>query len=224
MACPRRCGRSAWRRLPKKRPCFEPDSLTHEHQGGGRPSLRFSPTATGETVRNHGYSITAARAQDVPFLAAIELAAAQLLRGHAPQSVLDEITTDDDFRQAQASGRLWVAINQDIPVGFALVEMLASDLPHLEEIDIHPDHGRRGVGTALLRTVCDWARRSGYAAITLTTFRAVPWNMSFYSRFGFYELANDDIPPELSAVVADEQARGLDPSRRVVMRYSARSA
>jgi len=31
------------------------------------------------------------------------------------------------------------------PVGFALVEMLAADLPHLEEIDVTPAHGRRGL-------------------------------------------------------------------------------
>ena len=40
-----------------------------------------------------------------------------------------------------------------MPVGFALVEMLADDLPHLEELDVDPSHGRRGLGTALVRGV-----------------------------------------------------------------------
>lgn len=166
-----------------------------------------------------GYSITPGRLQDVPCLACIELEAAQLLRGHAPPFVLEEITSRADFLEAQVAGRLWVALAGDAPVGFALVEMLARDLPHLKEIDVHPSHGRRGAGTALVRAVCEWTRRSGYSGITLTTFRAVAWNMPFYSRLGFEEIASEELRPEIAAVVADEASRGLDPHRRVVMRY-----
>ena len=60
-----------------------------------------------------------------------------------------------------AACRLWVALTEEVPVGFALVEMLANDLPHLEELDVDPSHGRRGVGTALVRAVCKWAEVSG---------------------------------------------------------------
>ena len=105
-----------------------------------------------------------------------------------------------------------------------MVEMLAEDLPHLEEIDVHPDHGRRGVGTALMRTVCEWVALSGYSEITLTTFRLVPWNMPFYARLGFEEVPSNALRPELAVVVQDETARGLDPERRAVMRYRVRTA
>ena len=81
------------------------------------------------------YAITRARPRDVPALAPIERSASQLLRGHAPQSVLDEVTDDDTFRAAQADGRLWVALADDTPVGFALVELLTADAPHLDEIE-----------------------------------------------------------------------------------------
>jgi hypothetical protein len=91
------------------------------------------------------YSIRPAQAEDVPALSAIELAAAQLLRGHAPESVLAETTDLGRFAEAARDGRLWVAANGNIPVGFALVEMLADDLPHLEELDVDPSHGRRGL-------------------------------------------------------------------------------
>ena len=123
------------------------------------------------------YSIRPAQAEDVPALSAIELAAAQLLRGHAPESVLAETTDVGRFAEAARDGRLWVAANGSIPVGFALVEMLAEDLPHLEELDVDPSHGRRGLGTALVRTVCEWATVSRYGMLTLRplpTFRAVP--------------------------------------------------
>ena len=170
------------------------------------------------------YAIAAARLQDLHALARIEIAAAQLLRGHAPESVLSETTDEHELREAQAARRLWVACANDTPVGFALVEMLADDLPHLEEIDVDPQHGRRGLGTALVRTVCEWVSRSGCPEITLTTFRALPWNMPFYSRLGFEVVPTNRLRPELAAVVRDETVRGLDPKRRVVMRYRVRTA
>jgi len=168
------------------------------------------------------YAITPARPGDVRALAAIERTASQLLRGHAPQSVLDEVTDDDTFRDAQAHSRLWVALADDTPVGFALLEMLAADAPHLDEIDVHPRHGRRGLGTALVRAVCDWVVRSGHRQLTLTTFRTVPWNMLFYGRLGFEEVPPTELTPELMAVVRDETSRGLDPRARAVMRWRAR--
>jgi GNAT superfamily N-acetyltransferase len=168
------------------------------------------------------YTIVPARLRDIGHLAEIELAAATLLDAHAPASVLAETTDESDFRAAQADGRLWVALADETPVGFALVEMLAADLPHLEEVDVHPQHGRRGIGAALVRAVCEWAARSGHAAVTLTSFRDVAWNMPFYARLGFEVVPGIDLGRELQAVVADETARGLDPERRVVMRYRVR--
>jgi GNAT superfamily N-acetyltransferase len=168
---------------------------------------------------NAHYDVTGARPHDVSRLAAIERAAAALLRPYAPASILDETTSDDDFRAAQVHGRLWVALADDVPVGFALVKMLASDLPHLEETDVDPVHGRRGLGTALVRAVCAWVARSGFPEITLTTFRAVPWNMPFYARIGFREVPERAWRSEVLAIVRDEAARGLDPNTRVVMAH-----
>jgi ribosomal protein S18 acetylase RimI-like enzyme len=98
-----------------------------------------------------GYTVRIARPDDLAAFPEIERAASQLLRDHAPQSILDETTSEPAFREAQEAGRLWIALAADRAVGFALVEMLADDLPHLEELGVHPDHGRRGVGTALVR-------------------------------------------------------------------------
>ena len=166
-----------------------------------------------------GYQIVRARPADLSSLQAVELAAAQLLQGHAPESVLNEATGVATFADAARDGRLWVALAGDRPVGFALVEMLADDLPHLDEVDVHPLHGRRGLGTALVRTVCEWATASGFSMLTLTTFRAVPWNMPFYARLGFVEVPRDRLRPELAAVVSDEAARGMAPETRAVMAY-----
>src|SRR5216683_6472813 len=166
-----------------------------------------------------GYSIRSARAEHIPALPAIELLAAQLLRCHAPESVLAETTNERTFADAARDGRLWVASTGNMPVGFALVEMLADDLPHLEELDVDPSHGRRGLGTALVRAVCEWATVSGYVVLTLTTFRAVTWNLPFYARLGFVEIPRETLRPELAALVFEEADRGLNADTRVVMGY-----
>jgi GNAT superfamily N-acetyltransferase len=166
------------------------------------------------------YSIVFARERDVERLAAIELAAARLLTGHAPDSVLRETTDMTTFRRAAREGHLWVALHGDKPVGFALVKMLATDLPHLDEIDVEPSHGRRGPGTRLVHAVCDWATAADFLQLTLTTFRAVPWNMPFHARLAFAELPLEAWRPELAAVVAREAARGLRAETRVTMAYT----
>lgn len=164
------------------------------------------------------YTITAARPEDLTRLPAIELAAAQLLKGYAPESVLNETTPPDVLQEAQRSRLLWVALADDVPVGFAHVEVVESGALHLEEIDVHPDHGRRGVGTKLVLQVCEWAASQGYESVTLATFRDVPWNMPFYARLGFAIVPSEQLSARLRAVVDDETRRGLDPSRRVVMK------
>jgi predicted N-acetyltransferase YhbS len=167
-------------------------------------------------------SIRLARDADVPALPAVEHAAVQLFIGYAPESVQEDATDECTFFHAVRKRLLWVALSGSTPVGFAHVEMLAADLPHLEELDVHPSHGRRGLGTALVQTVCAWATGAGYSALTLTTFRAVPWNFPFYARLGFEEIPREDLRPELAAVVAKEAARGLLPDTRAVMAYRCR--
>ena len=163
------------------------------------------------------YQIVLARSQDIRLIPVIELAAVKLLENYAPDSVQVEISREVDLKQAQADGRLWVALAGDIPVGFAHVIILISGLAHLEELDVHPDHGRRGLGSKLVAEVCKWVKARGYQALTLTTFREPPFNMPFYRRRGFNELAPEAFTADLRNIVDHETRRGLDPEKRVVM-------
>lgn len=169
------------------------------------------------------YTITNARPKDLSLLPAIELAAARLLAGHAPESVLTETTEHEVLEAAQRHGHLWVALADDVPVGFAHVEVLEPTVAHLEEIDVHPEHGRRGLGRRLVMAVSAWAASAGYREVTLTTFRDVPFNMSFYVRLGFEVIPPEEVSSVLRLVVQDETRRGLDPARRAIMRRSPRA-
>ena len=166
------------------------------------------------------YRIAAARPCDLPLLSAVELAAATLLAGHAPASVLAETTTQEALEDAQSRGHLWVALADGAPVGFAHIEVLEPGIAHLEEIDVHPEHGHRGLGRRLVLAVCQWAATNGHSWVTLTTFRELPWNMPFYARLGFEEIPPKELSPALLSVIEDETRRGLDSRRRLAMRRS----
>lgn len=106
----------------------------------------------------------------------------------------------------------------DRPVAFALFTRLDGDALHLEEIDVHPDHMRQALGARLLDAAAAWARELGHDAITLTTYRDVPWNAPYYERIGFCVVPRGRWSPALARRVAEEARRGLDADRRVVMR------
>lgn len=122
-----------------------------------------------------------------------------------------------ELEAAQQQGLLWVAALGGMPVGFALIRMLARRRPHLEEMDVHPRHGRQGLGKGLVQAAIEWGRANQQHSLTLTTFRHLPWNMPFYVRLGFVELSPAELEPELAELLRDEAARGLDPYRRVVL-------
>jgi GNAT superfamily N-acetyltransferase len=166
-----------------------------------------------------GYVVRPARPDDVPALPEVERRASALFDGLAvAEGVAEDVTTLADFHAGERAGLLWVAATAaGEVVGFALVEMLDGHA-HLDEVDVLPAHGRRGLGAALVRAVCAFAARAGLAAVTLTTFRDVPWNQPFYARLGFRPLAPEAWGPGLVRTVAKEAAIGLDPGDRVVMR------
>ncbi len=118
----------------------------------------------------------------------------------------------------QVAGRAWVVTGpDDAVVGFAVVN-LVDGCAHIEQMSVHPRHARQGVGRRLVDTIAHWASSRELTALTLTTFRAVPWNAPYYRRLGFRELADANISPGLAGILATEVEFGLDPATRVAMR------
>jgi GNAT superfamily N-acetyltransferase len=165
-----------------------------------------------------GYSIRPARAADLPILTAIERAAGTLFDDYGLADAASVTTPAETLAAGLDAGHLWVATTDDqTPVGFALAAVVGEQA-HLDELDVHPDHGRRGLGAALIDAVAAWARAAGFTALTLTTFRDVPWNAPYYERLGFRIVEGRERSAALTAVLAAEAARGLAPERRVAMR------
>jgi GNAT superfamily N-acetyltransferase len=121
------------------------------------------------------------------------------------------VEADDHFATAAI-----VLVAGSPAVGFACVDIV-DDVAHLWQLSVHPSHGRQGIGRALVQAVCEWAVCNGYPAVTLTTFRNVPWNAPFYRRLGFRVL--HDLPPGLNGIREHEREIGDDNfGPRVAMR------
>lgn len=171
------------------------------------------------------YRIRLASPLDALLLPDIERAAAQLFREYFAETGLSESAIEhtnsvSDFVAAQRQGLLWVAVDHaDAPVGFALLRCY-DDVLHLHEIDVHPAHARRGLGRAMLERIREWASDNRFAAITLTTYRSVPWNAPYYRRLGFRLLAEHEWTPALRAIWKNERAMGWKESTRVAMQLS----
>lgn len=122
-----------------------------------------------------------------------------------------------------AAGTVWVADEAGAPVGFASTERVGDEL-HIWELNVRQDRQGRGLGRRLVETVADAARRERLAALTLTTFREVPWNAPFYARLGFMMIEGDVMGQRLRAILDHETAQGADPATRCAMRRPLQAA
>ncbi|ALE06411.1 hypothetical protein AL755_14620 [Arthrobacter sp. ERGS1:01] len=104
------------------------------------------------------------------------------------------------------------------PVAFVRLEIV-DGRAHLEQLAVAPDHGRQGLGRALVTAAKAWAQEAGFHEMTLCTFAEVPFNAPFYASCGFVEVPDGLLTPELAAIRRAEVAAGLDAlGRRIAMR------
>ena len=130
----------------------------------------------------------------------------------------DEPLPLDELIRYQRAGWIWVAVGgTDRPVAYLLADLVDGNL-HVEQVSVHPDSARCGVGRALIEHVADRAASEGISALTLITFIEVPWNAPYYVRCGFRYLDEIELTPGLWAIRRQEAAHGLDRWPRVCMR------
>ncbi|AUS79628.1 GNAT family N-acetyltransferase [Actinoalloteichus sp. AHMU CJ021] len=157
----------------------------------------------------HPPPIRVSRAEDLPVLGEVSRAADRLF-----EDVGLVLPPDDPEHALRSAGEVLVA--GEPPVGFAAMDEL-DGRTHLDQLAVHPAFGGRGIGGALLAEVLARAGRRGSPAVTLTTFRDVPWNAPWYRRRGFVELPRSDWGPELRARWEKERGAGIAVAPRIVM-------
>lgn len=167
---------------------------------------------------HRNYRIRERRPSDDAALVAVENRAAELFRAHGHPEISDAPIPDVAFIRAMMAGcDVWVAVDAtDSPVGFAVAQPVAGWY-HLKELSVDPGHGRHGIGTELVSTVLSAANQRGFPAVSLTTYREVPFNAPFYRRLGFTELALADAPGPLVERFHDEVPDGSTSQSRVLL-------
>lgn len=165
------------------------------------------------------YNIVPGRHEHLAAIPGIEHAAATMFSERdLPQDLRYRVTDPDTLLTAQRDGRLWVALSAgDTVVGFAYTVVISGEA-YLEEMDVHPDNSRRGIGTGLLTAALDWSAGAGFEHITLITFRHLAWNAPFYEARGFEEIPQSELGDGLAVLMREEQAAGIDVQNRIAMR------
>lgn len=164
-----------------------------------------------------GYTIRPALAGDIPVCNAIELEASTIFpAGSIPEYIYSDTVPEEILVQAVQDGLLWIAIDSLAqPAGYGLLQFV-DGLALLAQMDVRPAHGRKGLGTALVRKISEVAREQGATDLYLTTFTHVSWNAPFYARLGFVEIAYAEQPPGIRRILAEERGMGLE--NRTAMR------
>ncbi|MFD3315111.1 GNAT family N-acetyltransferase [Streptomyces sp. NPDC058694] len=157
---------------------------------------------------------------DLPLLQDIERAAGEPFRTLGMTEIADDeppaLELLERFREA---GHAWVAegdTDAAHPVAYLIGEPVDGAF-HIEQVSVHPDAARRGVGRTLIAYAADRARDQGLTGLTLTTFTEVPWNAPYYERIGFRTLTDSELTPGLRKIRATEAEHGLDRWPRVCM-------
>lgn len=127
-----------------------------------------------------------------------------------------ELPPDDPRNVLDHADRVLVAVADGRVCGLAATVTL-DGAAHLEQLAVHPGHGRRGIGGALVEAVCANALDDGHDRVTLTTFEDVPWNGPWYERRGFSTLPRARWGPELERQWEIEEAAGIMVRSRIAM-------
>jgi GNAT superfamily N-acetyltransferase len=165
-----------------------------------------------------GYKIRSARCEELTLLSSIELSAAKLFLDTSFSFLVNAAPLPLDFVQQRfKAGQVWVAADpRDVVVGYAVTQEV-DDILYLQQIDVDPAHGRRGIGSALIDAIFVWAKLQGYAVISLSTFRDIPWNAPFYSKLGFCLLDKSELTSGFQRIRAQEAEAGLPIAERIIM-------
>ena len=162
------------------------------------------------------YTFRRATEKDIDTLTAIETNAASIFKDIPELADLGgshvAVETIHDWL---SNGRVYIAEDNGTPAGF--VAAIPRDTAvYVAEVSTLPAYQGKGVGTALLGLVMDWARERAASTddrprVSLTTYREVSWNAPWYRKLGFKEVEPETIGPKhVQKVRYDREERNLE--------------
>lgn len=96
--------------------------------------------------------------------------------------------------------------------GYAAWRDEAPGVAYVEEISVHPDYQRFGVGSRLMAAMLEDARSHKLKHVALRCWTRAPWAMAFYKKLGFAPI--DDAAPEKVLLWRDERVASGKPFTR----------
>ncbi|MEL6876546.1 MAG: GNAT family N-acetyltransferase [Pseudomonadota bacterium] len=122
----------------------------------------------------------------------------------------------DEYRTMIKGRHCLAATSGERVVGFAAARRIGREV-HLHELSVACDFQRKRIGATLLHALKIDAHNSGIRAITLHTYRDIPWNAPFYEQHGFVIVEDLDAYPRLAAGQDAAVELGLPAERRCAM-------
>lgn len=157
---------------------------------------------------------------DVPLLPEIERSASEIFRQWPGLEWIadDDVQSTEQHRALIAEGVVFVADLPGVRTAAFLNGEVTRDALHIWQMAVHRDQQGRGIGRRLVAAAKQFATEHEVNALTLTTFKEVPWNEPYYQKLGFITLGYEDLGSRLRGVLDAEEQAGLPAARRCAMR------
>jgi len=161
--------------------------------------------------------------EDASLLASIESSAAQAFRVLEGLSWLADSPPMPIERHLEfiKHSTCWLAIDaENRPQGFLSANRYGRDL-HIHELSVRHTMQGQGIGRQLVQVAQAFVEVNGLHALTLTTFKHVPWNAPFYARLGFQIESDQQVDERLSTLLSEEYEHGFPVGSRCAMVWRA---
>lgn len=165
------------------------------------------------------FSIVFAAEQDTQEFPAVERSAGELFRSIPSLAWIadDTVMSPAEHNRCLKNGLVLAARDErGSSVGFLTAEMFGSCI-HIWVIAVMHSAQGRGIGKRLIESAVSLGAAREMSAVTLTTFRNVPWNRPFYERVGFRVIEPLELDRRLRAVLQAEAEHGIPVDERCAM-------
>lgn len=121
-----------------------------------------------------------------------------------------------EIEEAVRAKSIFVAEEASTLLGFIYLGMV-DDHGHILEVSVDYKMQGKGIGGKLMQKAELWAKHHDFHALSLTTFKHVPFNGPWYQSQGFTEIDPGASYPELDDIIKSERRSDLNQSERIAM-------
>ncbi|MCJ8309177.1 MAG: GNAT family N-acetyltransferase [Rhizobiaceae bacterium] len=142
-----------------------------------------------------GISLRKATLQDVPDIVACIDAAYARYR----DKIADLPPVSDGVEEDIRDNQVWVIeTDGDLAGVLVLVAASGADFIKLANVAVHPDHGGKGLGRALIDHAIATCKDQGFDEIRLNTHAAMTDNIGLYQHLGWHEIGRSETTVSMS--------------------------